>query len=49
MEVEGLRTINEDYDQTARIIKLIWVFAGRTSLILGFVERWLISIYVFLW
>ena len=27
--------------QTARMRRLIWVFAGRTSLIVGFVMRWL--------
>ena len=33
--------ISEDSDQTARMRRLIWVFAGRTSLIVGFVVRWL--------
>ena len=28
--------ISEDSDQTARMRRLIWVFAGRTSLIVGF-------------
>ena len=32
--------INEDSDQTAGMRRLIWVFAGRTSLIADFVVRW---------
>ena len=32
--------ISEDSDQTARMRSLIWVFAGRTRLIVGFVVRW---------
>ena len=28
-------------DQTARLRRLTWVFAGRTKLIVGFVVRWL--------
>ena len=35
------RAISEDSDQTARTRRLISVFAGRTSLIVGFVVRWL--------
>ena len=31
--------ISEDSDQTARMRRLIWVFAGRTILIVGFVVR----------
>ena len=31
--------ISEDSDQTARMRRLIWVFADRTSLIVGFVVR----------
>ena len=34
--------ISEYSDQTARMRKLIWVFAGRTSFIVGFVMRWLL-------
>ena len=32
--------ISKDSDQTARMRSLIWVFAGRTSLIVCFVVRW---------
>ena len=39
--------ISEDSDQTARIRRLIRVFAGRINLIVGFVVYWLIcgSVY----
>ena len=33
----------EDSDQTGRMSRLIWVFAGRTGHIVGFVMRWLNS------
>ena len=33
---------SEDSDQTGRIPRLIWVFAGRTCPFVGFVMRWLI-------
>ena len=32
---------NEDSDQTARMLRLIWVFAGRTCHFSGFVVLWL--------
>ena len=40
-EAVGAHAISEDSDQTARMRRLIWVFACRTSLIVGFVVRWL--------
>ena len=36
---------SEDSDQTGRMPRLIWVFAGRTCHFVGFVMRWL---YLFL-
>ena len=36
---------SKDSDQTGRMPRLIWVFAGRTCHFVGFVVRWLISIY----
>ena len=33
---------SEDSDQTVRMPRLIWVFAGRTCHFVGFVMRWLI-------
>ena len=33
---------SEDSDQTGRMPRLIWVFAGRTCHFVGFVMRWLI-------
>ena len=35
----------EDSDQTGRMLRLIWVFAGRTDPFVGFVMRRLISSY----
>ena len=32
---------SEDSDQTGRMPRLIWVFAGRTCHFVGFVTRWL--------
>ena len=32
---------SEDSDQTGRMPRLIWVFAGRTCLFVGFALRWL--------
>ena len=37
-----LHTDSEDSDQTGRMPRLIWVFAGRTCHFVGFVMRWLI-------
>ena len=34
---------SEDSDQTRRMSRLIWVFAGRTCHFVGFVMRWLSS------
>ena len=34
--------LSEDSDQTGRMPRLIWVFAGRTCHFVGFVTRWLI-------
>ena len=39
---EKTRAISEDSGQTARMRRLIWVFACRTGLLVGFVVRWLI-------
>ena len=39
--------INEDTDQIARMRSLIWVFAGRTRLTVGFVGRWFKYQYIF--
>ena len=39
--VEGIYVISNDSDQIARIRRLIRVLAGRTSLIVSFVVRWL--------
>ena len=36
-----LHADSEDSDQTGRIRRLFWVFAGRTCHFLGFVVRWL--------
>ena len=38
----------EDSGQTRQMPKLIWVFAGRTFHYVGFVERWLIYVLVFI-
>ena len=37
-----LRADIEDCDQTGRMPRLIWVFAGRTCHFVGFIMRWLI-------
>ena len=37
---------SEDSDQTGRMPRLIWVFAGRTCHFVGFVMRWLICWYL---
>ena len=37
-----LHVDSEDSDQTGRMPRLIWVFAGRTGHFVGFVMRWLI-------
>ena len=37
-----LHADSEDSDQTGRMPRLIWVFAGRTRHFVGFVMRWLI-------
>ena len=39
-------THSEDSDQTGRISRLIWIYAGRTCHFVGFVMRWLILIDV---
>ena len=36
-----LQAGSEDTDQTGRMPRLIWVFAGRTCHFVGFVMRWL--------
>ena len=36
-----LQADSEDSDQTGRMPRLIWVFAGRTCHFVGFVMRWL--------
>ena len=36
-----LHADSEDSDQTGRMPRLIWVFAGRTYHFVGFVTRWL--------
>ena len=38
---------NEDSDQTGRMPRLIWVFAGRTGQIVGFAMRQLVDIFFF--
>ena len=38
----GLHADSEDYDQTGRMTRLIWVFAGRTGHFVGFVMSRLI-------
>ena len=38
--VEG--AISKDSDQTAQMCRPVWVFAGRSNLIVGFVMCWLI-------
>ena len=38
-----LHADSEDYDQTGRMPRLIWVFTGRTCHCVGFVTRQLIS------
>ena len=35
---------SEDSDQTGRMPRLIWIFAGRTCHFVGFVVRWLINV-----
>ena len=42
-----LHVDSEDYDQTGRMPRLIWVFAGRTCHFVAFVMRWLI--WYFIW
>ena len=37
-----LHADSEDSDQTGRMPRLIWIFAERTCLFVGFVMRWLI-------
>ena len=41
-----LRADSEDSDQTERMPRLIWVFAGRTCHFVGFVMRRLCYVYV---
>ena len=36
-----LQADSKDFDQTGRMPRLIWVFAGRTCHFVGFVMRWL--------
>ena len=36
-----LHADSEDFDQTGRMPRLIWIFAGRTYHFVGFVMRWL--------
>ena len=36
---------SEDSDQTGRMPRLIWVFAGHTCQFFGFVTRWLILLF----
>ena len=43
-----LHADSEDSDQTGRMPRLIWVFAGHTSQFVGFDMRWLIFIVLFL-
>ena len=38
----------EDSDQTGRMPRLIWVFAGRTVIFIGFITRRLISVALFI-
>ena len=38
----SLQADSEDADQTGRMLRLIWVFAGRTVHFVGFVMLWLI-------
>ena len=40
-----LHADSEDSDQTGRMPRLIWVFAGRTCHFVGFVMSWLIYYY----
>ena len=40
-----LRADSEDSDQTGRMPRLIWDFAGRTCHSVGFVVRWLICLW----
>ena len=40
---------NEDSDQTGRTPRLIWVFAGRTCIFVGFVMRLLIYLRYLIW
>ena len=40
---------SEGSDQTGRMPRLIWVFAGRTFHFVGFVMRWIISAFIFEW
>ena len=40
---------SEDSDQTGRMPRLIWVFAGRTCHFVGFVTRWLNFDWIFLY
>ena len=40
-----LHADSEDSDQTGRLSRLIWVFAGPTCHFVCFVTRWLISFY----
>ena len=37
---------SEDSDQTGRMLRLIWIFAGRTCHFVGFVMRWLKCKYI---
>ena len=41
-DLSFLHADSEDSDQTGRMPRLIWVFAGRTCHFIGFVMRWLI-------
>ena len=41
-----LHADSEDSEQTGRMPRLIWDFAGRTCHFVGFVMRWLIYCYV---
>ena len=40
---------SEDSDQTGRMPRLIWVFAGHTCHFVGFVMRWLFSVSLLSW
>ena len=48
-EPSFLHADSEDSDQSGRMPRLIWVFAGRTCPFVGFVMRRLISTYLYMW